>query len=283
MRTREEQVYWLVAAHSKEKKAILQALYRSGGRQSITDVPVQGTFWSEERLIQGGLVLEQLENLGGRMITLWDEEYPDVLRVALKTSAPLVLYAIGDVTLLRRSKKVAFAGSRNACQEAIALSRKIAEAFVRVGYTIVTGFAPGIDRNVTQAALHSGGATIGVLPQGLIRKETQSLIRQFWRFISNGQLLLVSEVHPYAPWHAQYAMMRNRIIAGLADQLVVGQSSVKVSESKGKKRFSGTWHCAEVARKIGKPVYVLDLPIAGNQALIREGIAVPWSDALLPR
>lgn len=283
MRTREEQVYWLVAAHSKEKKAILQALYRNGGERPITDVPVQGEFWNQERLIQGGLVLEQLENLGGRMITLWDEEYPDILRTTLKTSAPLVLYVIGNVSLLQAPRKVAFAGSRSACQEAIVLSRKIAEAFAQMGYTIVTGFAPGIDRNVTQAALNSKGTAIGVLPQGLVRKETQSLIRQFWRFISSGQLLLISEVHPYAPWHAQYAMMRNRIIAGLANQLIVGQSNPKVFESGGKKRFSGTWHCAEIACRMGKPVYVLDLPIAGNQALIRERIAAPWSDALLPR
>jgi predicted Rossmann fold nucleotide-binding protein DprA/Smf involved in DNA uptake len=41
---------------------------------------------------------------------------------------------------------------------------------------------------------------------------------------------------------------------------------------------SGTFECAKIAHKAGRPVYALDLPAAGNQQLLAQGIAHRWGE-----
>ncbi|MFN7162806.1 MAG: RecQ family zinc-binding domain-containing protein, partial [Fimbriimonadales bacterium] len=71
------------------------------------------------------------------------------------------------------------------------------------------------------------------------------------------RLLLLSELHPNAAWSGSFAMMRNRLVAALGDFLIVVESGPELSQRNGKTVRSGTFECAKVARKMGRPVYVL--------------------------
>ncbi|MCS6918842.1 MAG: DNA-protecting protein DprA, partial [Fimbriimonadales bacterium] len=75
------------------------------------------------------------------------------------------------------------------------------------------------------------------------------------------------------------AMMRNRLVAALGDFLIVVESGPELSQRNGKTVRSGTYECAKIARKIGRPVYALDLPAEGNQQLLSQGIAARWGEA----
>ncbi len=77
-------------------------------------------------------------------------------------------------------------------------------------------------------------------------------------------------------------MMRNRIVAGLADFALIAETGPKQTLVNGKTRLSGTWNCAETAHRMGVPVFVFDLPIEGNQKLLAEGLAQVWSDTTEP-
>lgn len=233
----------------------------------------------EPRLVQEAMRLDALIKQGSSLITLADPEYPESLRSAKTIRPPIVLYALGDIAILAQSPFVAFAGSRNPSERAIQEAKRLAAELVDEGYHTVSGFAKGVDQSVVRTTLEHGGKTIGVLAQGLLHRLTQQAARAYMHALNDEQLLLLSELHPDTAWSSRFAMMRNRIIAALAEFVIIVESGPKETQRDGKKVLSGTYQCAEVAHKIGRPVYVLNLPAEGNRQLLQQGIARLWEDA----
>ncbi|BCW96625.1 MAG: DNA-processing protein DprA [Fimbriimonadales bacterium] len=273
---REDWVYWVLLQHYADGN-IRRRFVAEGRPAEVADFLREQDEWAvlEARVVAETLLLQQLWEAGGCLITWHDAAYPAALREA--QYPPLALYALGDVSILQEPPIVAFAGSRNASERALEEAQRLARELVDEGYHTVTGFARGVDLTVAETTLARGGKTIGVLAQGLMHKTAQPTIRAFMHALNDDQLLFLSELHLNAPWTGKFAMMRNRIVAALGDLLIVVESGVS-REENGKRAFSGTYECARTARKMGRPVYALDLPAEGNQQLIREGIAQVWGD-----
>ncbi len=271
-----ELVYWMVAS-TYASRALRAAIRQQP--ESIRSLLHGSPEWEslQEHLVREALLLEEFLNQGGRVLTLLDPDYPARLQERISSQTPLVLYTIGDLTILNLAKSVAFAGARKASENAMELTHQVATELAKQGYTLITGAAPGIDLVALESALQVGGRTITLLPQGLLIPATLRLVRRYYPALNDDQLLILSEVHPKAPWNGSYAMMRNRLVAGLADFVVIAETGPKQSVVNGKTRLSGTWNCAETAYRMGVPVYVFDLPIEGNQALVAEGLAQVWS------
>ncbi|OYT74444.1 MAG: hypothetical protein CFK49_08330 [Armatimonadetes bacterium JP3_11] len=279
---REDWVYWVLLAHYastdtrkrywKERPDDLHAFLRAQPE------------WNElePKLVQEAMLLNALSEQGGSLITLADAEYPQSLLTPATLRPPLVLYALGDVSILAESPFVAFAGSRNASETAIQETRRLAGEIVQEGYHTITGFAKGIDAVAAQTTLELGAKTIGVLAQGLLHRLTQQLAREFMHALNENRLLFLSELHPNSPWSGRFAMMRNRIVAALGDFLIVVESGPEISHRDGKTVQSGTFECAKTAHQIGRRVYTLDLPAEGNQQLLARGIATPWDNPTPP-
>ena len=194
--------------------------------------------------------------------------YPDQLHVLI--DPPTVLYAKGDHTLLAKQFKVAIIGARKATvysQEAMSL---IVPPLVENGAIIVSGLAKGADTMAHIAALKYGGKTIAVLGHGLFHlypKENHALAE---RIALNH--LLVTEYPPYVNPERWTFPMRNRIISGLSDAVVVTESADK----------SGTMSTVEHALEHGKDIYAVPGPItsllsAGPNRLIDEGARPVWN------
>ncbi|GIV08094.1 MAG: hypothetical protein KatS3mg019_0185 [Fimbriimonadales bacterium] len=279
LQPREDWMYWLLLAHY----ATVETRKRFWAEQP-DDLPAflrAQPEWAElePKLVQEAMLVNALSEQGGSLITLADAEYPQSLLTLAKVSPPLVLYALGDVSILAESPFVAFTGSRNASEQAIEQVKRITIELVDEGYHTVTGFARGVDLVVAQTTLEQQGKTIGVLAQGLLHRLTQQAAREYMHALNDDRLLFLSELHPNASWSGSFAMMRNRIVAALGDFLIVGESGPETSQRNGKTVRSGTYECAKIARKIGRSVYALDLPAEGNQQLLRHGIAVRWDEA----
>jgi predicted Rossmann fold nucleotide-binding protein DprA/Smf involved in DNA uptake len=199
-----------------------------------------------------------------------DSLYPQRL---LSLKAPPKLYYIGDAQLANSQRTIAIIGSRHATEDALSWAQKAGRHFASEGYVVVSGLAKGVDLLATQGALETGKA-VAVVPFGLISKEARARLRDLSPYLEE-QLLVLSALEPYVPWKAQYAMWRNRLVVGLADVVLVVQTGLKETLKEGKKGSkrtkSGTWAAAEDARRLGRPVFVLNLLTEGNQALIREG------------
>lgn len=186
---------------------------------------------------------------------------------------PALLYASGDPALLGLPA-VAVVGRRDADEEARAIAAALAARLAEGGAAVVSGHAAGIDAAAHVGALRAGGATLAVLPEGLggfrARPELRSLL-------GAGQALFLSQFHPTAGWAPFQAMARNKLVAALADAMVVVRCG---PERDGRGRRSGTFDAARAALELGISLFVAapSAPAAapeGNQALIRLG-GVPW-------
>jgi DNA processing protein len=279
---RDDWVYWMLLAHyasSETRKRFWQERPDDVG-QFLREQPDWDAL--EPRIVQEALTLNLLCEQGGCVLTFAEAAYPDTLRQARDASPPLVLYALGDVGILHEPPLVALAGSRNASERALHEAQRITAELVQEGYHTVTGFARGVDETVAQATLQHGGKTIGVLAQGLLHRLTQQAARAYMHALNDDQLLLLSELHPTTPWSGRFAMMRNRIVAGLADFLIIVEAGAELRQRDGKTVRSGTFECAKIARKLGRAVYALDLPAEGNRQLLAQGIAQCWAEVSAP-
>lgn len=208
-----------------------------------------------------------------RRVNPEDEAYPRRLLEGGTQAQPPSLYVLGEESLLNPRRALAIVGSRHADPQALKLAREAGRHFAQNGYAVVSGLARGVDLEATLGALEVGQA-VAVVPYGLESPEARRALRQLGEYLE-GRLLLVSELEPKVPWQARFAMMRNRLVVGLADAVLVAQTGLKETEREGRRVKSGTWDAVEKARKMGRPVFVLDLPLEGNQALIQAGLAEP--------
>ncbi len=205
--------------------------------------------------------LDRLKSRGIWVVTVADDQYPSRLRERLGDNAPPVLFGSGDPGLLEGGG-IAIVGSRDADDEAVSFTERLAAAAARAGTAVVSGGARGIDVTAMRAAFEAGGSVLGVVPEGVEKRLRESSTRSA---VAGGHAVLVSAYHPSAPFSAGAAMGRNKLIYALADVAVV------VSSSEGS---GGTWTGALEALKHGwVPVAVRDgegVP-PGNRALRSRG------------
>lgn len=154
-----------------------------------------------------------------RTVTLNTEsnQYPDQLARALGGKAPRHLHCLGNLDLLRR-KKVGFSGARKASAKGLNLAETYAGQFAREGWTVVSGYANGVDVVSHGAALAAGGTTILVLPHGLDGFYVRPELRKHWDW---SRTLVVSQFDAGAPFQAFRAIQRNAVIAGLSQGVLV--------------------------------------------------------------
>ena len=180
----------------------------------------------------------RLERVGGRALYRDDPAYPSAL-LAL-SRVPSVAYLSGDWN--HEGPKVALVGSRNATDDGVDVARGLAAALARRGVAVLSGLARGVDAAAHRGALDAGGKTGAVLGTPLDQcypLEHGDLQREV-----AASLGLLTEQPPGAPVTAGTFATRNRLLAALADAVVVVQGRAK----------SGALLTAEAARRLGKPV-----------------------------
>jgi DNA processing protein len=145
-----------------------------------------------------------------------DKEYPSRLKQC--HDSPLMLYYKG-VAQLNAPKIVALVGTRKATEYGRDICRKIVEGLVENNVLIVSGLAYGIDTWSHKAALDNNLETVGVLGHGLDRIYPFSNRALAEKMTDKGGLLCeyMSNTKP----DRENFPMRNRIIAGMCDAVVV--------------------------------------------------------------
>ncbi|MEZ8966885.1 DNA protecting protein DprA [Vibrio breoganii] len=206
--------------------------------------------------------LEWANKDGNHLLIAEDKEtYPPLLKEI--PSFPPVLFVQGEVTALC-STQVGIVGSRNSSQDGLYITRQFSSQLTKVGVTITSGLALGVDGHAHQACLEQNGKTIAVLGSGfefLYPKQHKSLAQ---RIKENGAL--VSEFPPFYPPRAYNFPRRNRIISGLSVGVLVVEAAQK----------SGSLITARFALEQGRDVYavpgsVLNPNAAGCNQLLRDG------------
>jgi DNA processing protein len=166
---------------------------------------------------------------------------------------------------------VALVGARAASEYGLRSARRLAADLARAGLVVVSGLARGIDGAAHEAALEAGGRTVAVLAGGLDHvypPEHGALAR---RIAECGAL--ASEFPLGTPPLAAYFPLRNRLISGVAEAVVVVEARVR----------SGSLVTARHALEQGRDVLVVPGPVdaptsEGSNRLLRDG-ARPALDA----
>ncbi|MGB3635067.1 MAG: DNA-processing protein DprA [Rubrobacteraceae bacterium] len=207
---------------------------------------------------------EQLRTRGIRFSTLADADYPD--RLTRIPDLPPALYIQGCIP---EGPAVALVGSRKASPTGLNAARRIAQHLCERGVCVISGLALGIDAAAHQGALDGGGPTVGVLGCGIDVVYPRSNRGLFERVKQSGGI--ISEYYlgeAPLPWRFP---ARNRIIAGLADVLVVVEAAEK----------SGALITARHALESGRDVWAVPGPLGapecrGSNKLLADGAGVLW-------
>jgi len=201
-----------------------------------------------------------LEEQGARPLIWADPEYPQ--RLLASASPPPVLWWIGKVEP-NRSPSAAVVGSREASEEGVAWAWEAAQQLAAAGVVVVSGLAQGVDAAAHEAALEVSGPTVGVCGCGLVTALDQGRGGLAGRVAEAGALC--SELSPAAPLLAQALFARDRIIAGLAEAVVVVEARAE----------GGAVHTAKCALREGRTVMAVRWPdshaAGGNRQLLGEG------------
>src|SRR5699024_6622707 len=92
-----------------------------------------------------------------QIITIFDKTYPSLLKMI--KDPPLILYAVGDVSLLNDSPTISVIGTRNPSSEAWNKLNHIVTPLIKDGWIIVSGLAKGIDSLAHKLTLNNKGKT----------------------------------------------------------------------------------------------------------------------------
>lgn len=152
-----------------------------------------------------------LQRINGRVITVWDKEYPSILKKIF--DPPLLLYVKGSFEV-QDDSSIAVVGTRKPTNYGIIQCERITEGLILKGITIVSGLARGIDSIAHSTALKNKGRTIAVIGSGLDVIYPPENRRLFNEISANGAV--ISEFPPGTKPDAQNFPRRNRIISGIS-------------------------------------------------------------------
>jgi DNA processing protein len=167
-------------------------------------------------------VVQTWRQHGVRVVTVADVGYPDRLRTGWPTlDAPALLAWRG--TPPDAGPAVAIVGARRATGYGTGVAAWLAEAAAQAGARVVSGGALGVDAAAHLAAIDQPGGTTVVLGCGHAVRYPRPHAGPgglFDRVVDHGGTI-VSELLPHAPASPHHVRARNRIVAGLADVVVV--------------------------------------------------------------
>lgn len=180
-----------------------------------------------------------------KKITLQSNSYPAPLREI--AAPPKELYYLGaEPEMWLDRPRVAVVGSRNVTPYGRSVTESLVRSLAERGIRIVSGLALGVDAIAHQVATEVGGAHIAVLANGLDQIYPASNTSLARKLLEQGGAL-ISEYPEGTPSYKQHFVARNRIVAGLADALLITEASEK----------SGTLHTARFALERGQDVLVV--------------------------
>ncbi|MBL7795173.1 MAG: DNA-protecting protein DprA [Saprospiraceae bacterium] len=209
--------------------------------------------------------LRFLEQYGVQALFYTDEKYPARLRQ--NADCPALLYFKGSsVDLLGARRMVAVVGTRQPTEYGRAVCEEFMEGLRAYDTVVVSGLAFGIDVTAHRKATALGMPNIAVLGHGLGKVYPNEHRSVALKLTENGGLL--SEYTHHTGPDREHFPMRNRIIAGLCDALLVVETA----------NSGGSMITAELAGQYERDIFavpgrVRDAKSAGCNQLIRTNRA----------
>lgn len=199
------------------------------------------------------------ENIG--ITTIFDDNYPEKLRDIV--DPPCVLYYKGSLDSINH-KSVSVVGARECTLYGENVTKEICKILTQNSINIISGLAKGVDSIAHRVCTKKKNYTCGVLGCGINNiypKENKGLYKEVENYG-----VIISEYVPNTRPNAWNFPIRNRIISGLSDLLIIVEASGK----------SGSLITANLALEQGREVMAVPGSIfsrysIGTNELIKDG------------
>ena len=269
--------YWLAAIQgvSAKKKRLLREEYGEGKTvYYIEEIQLRFLDFLEDKDVEAILHARKDKNIEKewrrmtekniRFIPYFSEQYPNRMRQI--DDAPYALYVKGRLPEEGRLS-AAVVGARKCTPYGEETALEYGECLAQNGIQVISGMARGIDGAGQRGALNGGGTTYGILGCGVDICYPREHIGLYMDIQDNGGL--ISEQPPGRPPLPVYFPLRNRIISGFSDVVLIIEARER----------SGSLITADLALEQGKDVYALPGPVTsqlsqGCHRLIRQGAGI---------
>jgi len=206
----------------------------------------------------------RLQRVGGRVVSLWDKEYPSNLKKIY--DPPIALFTRGTFEP-KDAYSIAVVGTRDPSPYGVHFAERFATELARKGLPVISGLARGIDTCAHGAALRAHGRTIAVIGSGIDRIYPSENVPLAERITRSGAV--VSEYEMGAKPDAVNFPRRNRIISGIAMATLVVETGIE----------GGAMITATTALDQNRDVFAIPYAInekqkSGTNLLIRESKAM---------
>ena len=179
---------------------------------------------------------------GIKIVVRGEEDFPEKLFPL--DDCPQILYYMGDLSLANKPS-ISVVGTRKPSSYGRMITERFVTDLASSGIVIISGLAYGVDSIAHRKCLDVGGKTIAVLGGGfdhIYPAEHMALAKEI---AEKG--LLISEFRPKLTAGKYNFPLRNRIIAGLSDGVLITEANMK----------SGTIHTRDFALEYGKNLYAV--------------------------
>ncbi len=203
---------------------------------------------------------ERMAKAATDFVTTRDSAYPKLLKEI--HDPPIGLYRKGRYEFGQPC--VAIVGSRRTTLYGQGVAKRFGAELARLGFCVVSGLARGIDTAAHEGALSVGGKTAAVLGTGMDIIYPPENLELYRRIEADGAVL--SEFPFGRRADRQSFAMRNRIVAGMCEAVIVVESDVD----------GGAMITARFAGEQGRLIFAVPGRIdqntsAGCHQLIRDG------------
>lgn len=227
----------------------------------VARVPAAARRGGEEARMEVDRALAVARRQGQGVVLMGEPGYPQ--RLTNLVDPPPILFLRGNAALLGGGG-VAIVGSRRCTQRGRDVARRLAFALAARRVPVLSGLALGVDGAAHEGCLESGGETMAVLGRGADEAYPRAHGHIFRRILGTG--LVVTEFAPRTPPLPHHFPRRNRILAALADSVVVVEAGER----------SGALITVEHALDLGIDVWAVPGPIdspacRGSNALLADG------------
>lgn len=216
---------------------------------------------------------------------LTDKNYPKRLKEC--PDSPVLLYFKGNADL-NTAKIISIVGTRNATHYGKETCEELIQDLSKQNILIVSGMAYGIDITAHKAALKNNLPTVGVFAHGLDKVYPQIHQSTAIKMMEQGGLL--TEFQSCTNPDPENFPQRNRIVAGVADAVVVVETALK----------GGAMITAEIANSYNRDVFAFpgkvkdvysqgcNYLIKNNKAALIESAAdliklMNWDESVIPQ
>lgn len=243
-----------------DPRAVLRAPARQLERVKGVGAAISGTLANWREHFDLAREEERMAKAGADFVVSSDAAYPRLLKEI--HDPPIGLYRKGSFVFAQPC--IAIVGSRRTTLYGQAVAKKFGAELARLGFCVVSGLARGIDTAAHEGALSVEGRTAAVLGCGIDIIYPPENLQLYRRITETGAIL--SEFPFGRRADRQSFPMRNRVVAGICDAVIVVESDVN----------GGSMITARFAGEQGRLVYAVPGRIdqatsAGCHQLIRDG------------